>query len=366
MPRIAIFLQDLAGGGAERVMVNLSEGLASIGASVDLVLVRAEGPFLGTVSSSVRLVPLRTGRVMASVPALVRYIEQERPDAIISALVHVNVAAIVASRMSRHRPRVIVTDHNDVALDRRNTPERPVRLAYQLMPLVYRLASGIVGVSRGVSASVARAAWLPPTRVHTIYNPVLAPTIPAMAARLTGHPWLDDKTAPVVLAIGRLMKQKDFPTLLHAFARLATRKDVRLIILGEGDQRQSLEAEVAKLGLQERVALPGFSSNPYAWMARCDVFAMSSLWEGLPTVLIEALSLGANIVATDCPHGPSEILLDGRLGRLVPPAAPEALAAALESALDTPSPTDAGRERAREFSIEVVSRQYLSVALGVT
>lgn len=358
--RVALFLQDLAGGGAERVMANLASGLAAEGHLVDLVLVRAEGPFMRTVQAPVRIVALNCGRVAKSIVPLRKYIDQQKPDAVISALVHVNVAAIIAAKMSTHRPVVLTTEHNDVALDRANTPELAVRVAYLSMPLLYRWADGVFGVSEGVAASVASAARLPRTRVGVLHNPVLRDDLNSLASQPSGHEWLDTKSEPVFLAIGRLMTQKNFSLLLRAFAAVRTTRRCRLIVLGEGHLRESLEAQVEALGLGDSVQFPGFVANPYPWIRACDVFVQSSLWEGLPTVLIEALALDCRIVATDCRHGPSEILMGGLLGALVPVNDGPALAAAMVAALSAPR-TDSNRlARAREFSLGPITASYVA------
>jgi len=357
--KVAVFLQDLAGGGAERVMANLAQGLADEGHAVDLVLVRAEGPFLQTVREPVRVVTLNCGRVMRSVGPLRRYIDAERPDAVVSALVHVNVAAILARGLSSHKPVLLTTEHTDVALDRLHTQEAPVRLAYRLMPVAYRFADGVFGVSAGVADSVARAARLHRTRVGVLYNPVLRSDLSTQAAQSTGHAWIDNRSHPVFLAIGRLVPPKNFSLLLDAFAVLRRTMPCRLIILGEGPLRQQLEEQIRRLGLEDSVALPGFLDNPYPWIRGCDVFVQSSRWEGLPTVLIEALALDKRIVATDCPHGPSEILQQGALGALVPVADVAALASGMREALSSPASDAARPERADAFSLRSATSAYI-------
>jgi len=177
---------------------------------------------------------------------------------------------------------------------------------------------------------------VPRARIDMILNPVITPDLHALGASPLSHPWFAPGQPPVVVGIGRLERQKDFPTLIRAVARVRRSRPVRLLILGEGGKRPALEALVHELGLEEDVALPGFVENPYAYLARAQVFALSSIFEGLPTVLIEALALGTPVVATDCRTGPREILDDGRLGRLVAMAQPEALAAAIAETLDRP------------------------------
>jgi glycosyltransferase involved in cell wall biosynthesis len=194
--------------------------------------------------------------------------------------------------------------------------------------------------------------------VEVIYNPVITPAIVAQAQRAPDHPWFAPGQPPVILGVGRLTRQKDFFTLIRAFAALRRRRPARLVILGEGEDRPGLEALVAELGVGEDVALPGFRDDAPAWMARSALFVLSSAWEGLPTVLIEALAAGAAVVATDCPSGPREILQEGRLGALVPVGDAPALAAAMERSLAagrTTLPPDA----LREFTLDAAVDHYL-------
>jgi glycosyltransferase involved in cell wall biosynthesis len=180
---------------------------------------------------------------------------------------------------------------------------------------------------------------LPRERVEVVYNPVITPAMLAQARQQPDHPWFGAGQPPVILGVGRLTRQKDFPTLIRAFAEVRRRRPARLIILGEGEDRPELEALIGELGLADHVALPGFRDNAMAYLAGSALFVLSSAWEGLPTVLIEALAAGARVVSTDCPSGPREILQDGRLGVLVPVGDAPALARAMANALDGPAST---------------------------
>jgi glycosyltransferase involved in cell wall biosynthesis len=176
------------------------------------------------------------------------------------------------------------------------------------------------------------------------------------------HPWFQPGQPPVVLAVGSLTVQKDFPTLIRAVAHVQETRPVRLLILGEGQDRPTLEAQVRKLGLEQSISLPGFVANPYAYMARASVFVLSSRWEGLPTVLMEALFCGAPVVATDCPSGPREILRGGQYGRLVPVGEVTALADAIQATLDDKTARPP-RESWQPFELESVVNQYIKVLL---
>ena len=168
----------------------------------------------------------------------------------------------------------------------------------------YPWADYIIGNSQGVADDLSQVTGLPRQRIKILYNPVVTPEVREKALALLDHPWFEPGQPPVVLAVGRLTKQKDFPSLIRAFAQVLPKRPARLLILGEGVDRPMLEELVEQLGLQDHVSIPGFVENPYAYMSRASLYVLSSRWEGLPTVLIEALYCGLPIVATDCPSGP--------------------------------------------------------------
>jgi glycosyltransferase involved in cell wall biosynthesis len=358
---VCFLLQDLAGGGAERVMLVLASELARAGRRVELLLIRATGPYLAEVPAALGPVLLGPRRTRDTLPALVRYLQRRRPAWLVSSLSHVNLLAIAARRVARSETRVLVTEHNRV---RGNPHLAGGQAARWLMPCVYRFADRIVAVSEGVADDLACAARLRRRRIEVVYNPIVGPRIAALGAESSPHPWLDDRGAPVIIGIGRLERQKDFATLLHAFALVRAELPARLVILGEGQERHALMQKARELGIDSDCTLPGFVTNPYCWLARASLFVLSSTWEGLPTALVEALACGVPVVATDCPHGPREILKNGEFGPLVPPGNPLALAEAMRTALRTPL---AGRilvERAAEFSIARAVDRYGSLLCG--
>jgi glycosyltransferase involved in cell wall biosynthesis len=331
--RIAIFAPSMAGGGAERGALKLAEGLVRRGFDVDLVLATAEGPRLGEIPAAVRVVDLGARRVVGSLPALVRYLRREKPEGLASVLDHANVVALWARKLGRYSGRVVVIEQNTLSEAARNGKSRRDRMMPRLVRRFYHWADYVVGVSEGVTEDLAQFVSLPAGKLRVISNPIVAPEIGELARAPVDHAWFDGG-GPVFVAAGRLRPQKDFPTLLRAFSHVRAKRPARLLILGEGPERERLEALARELELSGDVSLPGATSNPYAYMARSTAFILSSRWEGLPTVLIEAMSCGAPVVATDCPSGPREILAGGRYGALVPVGDVQALAAAMDDALD--------------------------------
>ena len=363
--RMAVFVPSMIGGGAERMALNLAGGMAEKGYDVDLVLARAEGPYLAEVPESVRVIDLKASRTLTSLPGLARYLQRERPQAMLSILGHANLIALWARRLAHVPTRMVVSVRNTLSRSAQRSPNLRMRLMLNLVRRFYPWADGIVSVSKGVADDLSQVAGIARGRIQVIYNPIVTPALQVKARASLNHPWFTKGQAPVVLSVGRLTatNQKDFPSLIKAFAQVRSRRPARLMILGEGEQRAKLEAMVKQLGLERDVNLPGFVANPYPYMTRASVFVLSSRWEGLPGVLIEGLYCGAPLVATDCPSGPREILKDGQYGQLVPVGDSNALARAIEISLDgnTPSPP---AESWHAYELEAVVSQYVSLLSG--
>jgi len=360
--RIALFLPSLSVGGVERVMLNLAAGFSKYSISVDLVLAKAEGEYMRHIPTGVRVVDLHASRVLRSLFPLAKYLKIERPEALISAKDYANIVAIGAKLLARTSTRVIVSVHTTLSRHVKHAAtfkERKVVpfLARQLYPC----ATKVVAVSNGVADDLAHFLKLPQDHLKVIYNPVVAEEIFALAQQPVNHPWFKPNSAKVILSIGRLTKAKDYSTLIEAFAKVRQQRDVRLAILGDGEERPSLEGLVRRLGLENDVWLPGFVDPPYPYLARASLFVLSSRWEGFPTVIVEALAFGVPVVSTDCPSGPREILDNGRFGELVPVGDVEALADAILRALDVPHDPERLKRRAKQFSVDNAVTEYLKL-----
>lgn len=358
---IAIFLPFLHKGGVERAMLNLAQGFVQRGIRVDLVLAtKAEGPYVSQIPSQVRVIELKASTPILSFPGLVRYLRRRRPQAVLSGLTPANLVAVWARRVpAMKKTKVIIRVEIAVGIRESTTPLRA-----RLRPFVYKAfypwADTIVAVSRGVAKDLLRFG-IPKTKIGQIYNPVVNSEMNERAKEPVEHPWFAPDTPPVILGVGRLHKQKDFATLIRAFALVRKARPAHLVILGEGEERPHLETLVRNLGLDSEVDLPGFVDNPYKYMARANVFALSSVYEGFGNVIAEALALGIPVVSTDCPSGPAEILEDGKWGILVPPRDPQALAKAILEALDKYWDREALCRRAQAFSVDTIVSQYMEV-----
>ena len=332
----------------------------------------AEGPFRSAVPGSVRLVALdgrlaalpflrsrKRRRTLASIPALAGYLRRERPALALSASHYVNLSLLAARRMAAPQLPVVISQrtHLSRAVENAGFPLRRRPLLRAWVARAYPAAQGIVAVSEGVADDLARVAGLDRGRIAVLPNPLRLDEVEAGAQKPVPHPWLADASVPVCLGVGRLAPQKDFDTLLAAFALLRAERPARLLVLGEGRQREGLERRARELGIATDVELVGYVENPFAWLARADLFILSSSYEGLPGALIQALACGCPVVSTDCPSGPREILRDGALGPLVPVGDAPALARAMAARLDAPRAADALRERASDFGLDrVVTR----------
>lgn len=359
--RVAVVMHDMRGGGAERMMINLASGFADLGLEVDLVTVRAEGPLATQVDSRVRLIDLGCARTIHSVGRLSAYLRRSRPQVAFGGLVHINTALVLANLLAGRPARVVVSERNTTSIDSAAAETLAVRLAHKAIPAIYRLADGIATVSGGVADDLAHSYGLARDRIEVLHNPVVTPSLERMAAEEPGHPWLAPGQPPVILGAGRLAAQKDFPTLLRAFARVKQTIECRLIIVGEGTDRGALEDLARQLGIEEWTDLPGYQSNPYAWMRRAAVFVLSSRWEGSPNALVEAMACGTPVVTTDCPSGPREITGNGQWGRLVAMGDAERMAAAIVDTLRDPPDGQAMVDRAATYRQEHSARAHLAL-----
>lgn len=315
---IALLLPNFDGGGAERAFVTLARGLADLGHRVDLVAGTATGPLRAEISPLVRVVDLAAPRMVASLPGLIRYLRRERPERLYSALEGAGILALLARRLAGRRAIQVVPSIRNTLSDEARHATSKRKLMLRLARWLYPSADAIIAVSQGVATDASRVLRLPASTFIVVRNPTLTPELRRAAAAPVDHPWFDPKTVPVIMGCGRLVPQKDFATLIEAFALIRAQRSCRLLILGEGPLRRDLVRLAEQRGVATDLALPGFDPNPYRFMARSDVFVLSSLFEGSPNVIVQALASGAPVVSTDCPSGPSEILAGVPRGRLVP------------------------------------------------
>lgn len=364
-PDIAIFLRCLYSGGAERVLLNLARGFVQQGLKVDMVLAVSSGALLKQLPTEIRLIDLKAESKISILPKLVEYLRTENPASMLAALHYPCEIALLAKRIARVSTRIIVSEHNHLSLEAKRVSQLSVRLTPLAARLLYPFADGIISVSQGVKEDLAKVTNLPQKRIDLIYNPVITPELFVKAREKVNHPWFQSEEPPVILAVGRLHKQKDYPTLLRAFVRVRQVRPCRLVILGEGPEKDNLNKLINELGIEKDVTMLGFVDNPYAYMANSRVFVLSSAWEGFGNVIAEALAVGTPVVSTNCKSGPAEILKNGKYGELIPVGNTKAMAEAILKVLKGEI-KQIDTDWLNQFKLQHCTKKYLQVlGLGV-
>lgn len=359
---IALFVPTLGGGGAERVMVTLANGLAEKGHNIHLVVASAEGDYAQLVSEKVNLVDLRSKRMMNAAGPFSNYLLKQEPKVVFSAIDHANLLSVALCKIFSPRSKRIVSVHNSLTYV--DVGSLRDKLVDRLTAWTWRNSDLVVTVSEGLESQVRRSFPTLRTPVKTIHNPIDFSRIQEEANTNPSHPWLLDNTKPLIVGAGRLMPQKNFPLLIDAFERVLDTHDARLVILGEGRLRENLEQIIESKSLGDKILLPGFDSNPYVWFRHSNIFVLSSDWEGLSMVLLEAMACGTQVVSTDCKDGPREILEGGRWGKLVPVGDAEELAKAILETIEHPNQKNVVI-RAQEFDVSIAVTEYERAIDGV-
>jgi glycosyltransferase involved in cell wall biosynthesis len=335
------------------------------GVSVDLLLDDPRIPEVARLSRKIRVVPLLGSNPLLKVPSLIRYFKTQSPAVILCNREPANRAAILARPFGCDSTRIVVRVGMtlSMALGRRGPVKRWLRKS--AIVACYRRADAIIANSDGVAKDISAVTGIPMASIHVVHNPTVSRTMFEEAEAPLGHPWFCPGGPPIILGVGRLARQKDFPTLLRAFAKLRAKRPCRLVILGEGKERENLVSLASHLGIQTDVELAGHVSNPFSFMKRAALFVLSSAWEGSPNVLIQAMALGVPVVATDCWSGPRDILKNERFGPLVPVGDADALAEAMARTLDHPLPGETLRDAVEPYRADRCVKDYLRV-MGIS
>lgn len=356
---ICILLPDLRGGGAERVSIDLARAFSRLGHQVEFALLSATGDFLPEVRQSFSVFDLGVTRFRHALGRFSRYLRVRRPDAVIAMMWPLTAIAPIAAKTSNYHGRVLVCEHGMLSGQYASWGLLHRIMLRASTMIAYRFAGVCVGVSRAVAADMANLASLDVARVVALHNSVRPLTTPDLNAMQEAEAlWCT--SGPRILSVGNFSEVKNHPMLLRAFADLR-RKEAHLMLLGQGPDEPRLRALAAALNIQDRVIFAGFHTDPAPYYATADLFVLSSNREGLPTVLVEALSMGLPVVSTDCQSGPAEILENGRWGRLVPVGDRKALTAAIDAALSDTVDRDALKRRSGDFAPEIAARKYLDL-----
>jgi len=352
--RISFFLPNLQPGGAERVFVTLANHFAGL-TKVDLVLCNSQGALLTEVSPQVQLVDLGARNEYYSLIPLMKYLNQNSPDVLLSTLDLSSIIAVLAKKLSNSQTGLIIRLASTISIQERSRAKK--KTEQFLMKRLFPYANAIVAVSQGVAQDFMEYTGNAGDKIRVIYNPAVSQKLFEQAEMPVTHPWLVEHDLPVILAVGRLARAKNYPLLVRAFAALQPDIPSRLLILGEGDERSHIEDLARSLGVIDRVEMPGFDPNPFASMKKADCFVLSSDYEGLPNVLIQAMACGCPVISTDCPSGPREILAGGQYGHLVPVGDEGSLLEAMRRSLggDRRKPPETWM---RQFELDHVAEQY--------
>jgi glycosyltransferase involved in cell wall biosynthesis len=361
---LALFASFSGTGGVERMLVNLIRGFVALGQPVDLVLVRTQSPHLERLPPGVNVVRLKANHTFMATWELARYLRRNRPNALLAAKDRAGRVAVLARWAARVDTRILLRLGTHLSTAMAGTAAINRWLRFWPIRWLYPHVDEIVAVSQGVADDVAGIAGVERDRIRVIRNPVVTPELGLLAKEPMVHPWLRPGQPPVILGAGRFTRQKDFPTLIRAFAELCRDTNCRLLIIGDGGGRHQLETLIRELGIAGSVDLPGFQANPFPFMARASLFVLSSAWEGSPNVLTEAMALGTPVVSTDCPSGPRELLDGGRFGPLVRVGAVSDLAEAMRATLANPLPAEILEQAVAEYNQAYSAARYLE-ALGV-
>jgi glycosyltransferase involved in cell wall biosynthesis len=362
--RVVTFLHSFEPGGVERIALRLHRAWRADGVDSRLVVGRAEGAMAQDLANrddillSNGRIPTAAWETLWMILTLPRAIRRERPDVLFCAG---NTYAVVAVAMrlilGKSCPPIVAKISNDLT---RRDMIPPFRWTYhQWLRVQARCIDVFVGLAEPMRAEIAQALGVADDRIAIIHDPAIEDADLRDVVRI-GRP-----DARRFLAVGRLSSQKNVPLLLRAFAKIA-RPDDRLTILGEGPDRGAIEKLARTLGIADQIELPGFVSDTRAWFADSDAFVLSSDYEGVPAVIIEALAAGLPIVATDCSVSMAELLGNGAFGILVPVGDAAALASAMNAVLDHPVNRAQQREYARSFTIERAASAYRDLFKAVT
>lgn len=360
---VAIYLHDLSGGGVERQSLIIAEEFRRHGADVTLVVHRLRGELLNQVPAGLRIVDLNSSRTLMDIPGLIRFLHAQKPDILLSNVDLNNVAALLAKAIGFSSTKLVICQHNPISSNFaacENWLYRYVGLSYRLLsPLISRA----VAVSEGVARELEAVGGLPKDRILTINNPVVGPDFLTRSAEIADHPWFGQDRGPLFVTAGRLVVQKDHETMIRALAIHRQNFDSRLIVLGCGPLQESLERLADQLGLAGVVDFLGFRANALPYIRQADAFLLSSRCEGFGNVIVEALGCGTPVISSRCEHGPAEILDEGRLGLLVEPRSPSALAAAMDQVgtLRERFPVELLRQRAEKYSYAVCASRYMAM-----
>ncbi|MFD2515182.1 glycosyltransferase [Pontibacter locisalis] len=365
--KIAFFYRRLDQGGIQRVILNSAEYFSRQGHDVSIILMKKEGEYLDIIDPSIKIIPFKSSKKISLYASFKEILLQENFDILFTASPPLNIFAVLSKLMMKTKTKIVISENNNtVSLFGQNRKLTITKLTFFGIPLFYRFADSIVAVSEGISHNLSSLALLPKHKIDTIHNPAYTNQLLTQMNDEVNHPWILDKKEPVIINVARLAKAKNQKLLINAFANVLKKRKVKLLIVGEGPLREVLQEEINRLDLKEHVDLVGFQINPVAWVAKSDLFVLSSDFEGFGVVLVEALATGITVVTTKCNYGPSEVVNNGEFGYLAAVGSEEDLSNKILHALDFPLPKENQIKRAKDFHVDTIMQKYSDLFTSLT
>lgn len=334
-------------------MLALADRFTSRGFSCDITIAIHKGELLDRIPKNVRLISFGKKKTMRAVTSLAMYLRNEKPDVLLSTVFSANLCAIAASKLSLTKTRIVTCEASPPDIDAKSNSAWRTALNTAAAKIFYRLADNIIAVSKSIQTTLTAKHYSEPSRITVIYNPLLSPN--------HLNPTINAPKEIILVACGRLERQKNYPCLLRAFKQVRLKRAAKLQILGDGELRQQLTNLACELGLSDDVIFSGFVKRPTERMQEASVFVHTADYEGFGMVLIEALACNLPIVATDCPGGVREVLADGKYGTLVPVGDDKAIAEAILAILDGSVAFPDSSDHLRQFDLDRVTDAYLAV-----
>lgn len=361
--KISFFLPRILHGGLTQVMLTLASAIIDRGYKVDIVTIHEQWPhqFDHLLPCDANLILLPESRPFLSIWPLANYLKKAQADVLITAGSSANNIASLARLLAQSPTKIILTEHSEPSADVFKSEKVSDRIIPFLMKRLYSKADAVVAVSHNVAKDLSSFIKYPLEKIHVIYNPIISQKLTKLSFDDISHPWFSNKQTPIILFVGRLVEMKNIQLLLNAFSIVNESAPSKLVLIGEGPEKEKLISLINELKISKNVLFLDYCINPYAYMRQSDVLVLTSKWEGLPTVLIEAMACGTQVIATDNLNGAKEILNNGKFGTLTPNNNAEMLAENIMKVITYGKQPENVKKRADQFSVDASVDQYLSL-----
>lgn len=359
-PKRVTLTVPILDGGIGRNLINLSTSWLRSGVSVDLVVDQEDGPYLELLPSEVRIFQSGGSHPISGVPWLAAYLRRRRPLGILVPVPRHVAWALRARRLARIPLNIVANVHTNYEMEVRRLGTKKRQRRITQLTRNYPRCDAIVPVSQGAAAAFSKLTGISQRQLITIPNPVVSTSLLQDAKEEVDHPWFKD-AIPIIIWAGRLSPEKNVELLIEAFEMVRATRPCRLVLIGSGPEKETLQQRVASSEFQQDIAFLGHQNNPHRFIRRAAVLALSSHHEGLGNILIEAMALGTPVVSVNCPSGPAEILEDGYWGPLVPTGDMTAFAKGLQKCLDEPLPLATLQAAAARYSVDPIATRYLEL-----